>query len=129
VMRPASHIRAECDRVAEPTFQPVAPGSGMKTPVVKDQLPRRPVSSRVDLDRRGHAGQDTGRHQVSHRSDAHLYTRQGGTSFQLGTGFSSWRSELQPLTPCVVVGFKGERHKPSYRFVPPLDARRLPTCN
>jgi hypothetical protein len=23
----------------------------------------------------------------------------------------------------------GERHKPSYRSVTPLDARRLPTCN
>ncbi len=27
------------------------------------------------------------------------------------------------------VGFKGERHAPSYRSVPPLDARRLPTFN
>jgi hypothetical protein len=28
-----------------------------------------------------------------------------------------------------VVGFKGECHKPSYRSVTPLDARRLPTFN
>jgi hypothetical protein len=28
-----------------------------------------------------------------------------------------------------VVGFKGERHKPWYRSVTPLDARGLPTFN
>jgi hypothetical protein len=28
-----------------------------------------------------------------------------------------------------VVGFEGERNKPSYRSVTPLDARRLPTFN
>jgi hypothetical protein len=33
------------------------------------------------------------------------------------------------LRSAEVVGFKGERHKPSYRSVPPLDARRFPTFN
>jgi hypothetical protein len=27
----------------------------------------------------------------------------------------AWRSELQPSSPAQVAGFKGERHKPSYR--------------
>jgi hypothetical protein len=31
----------------------------MKRHIVKDQLTGRPVSSRVDLDGRGHAGQET----------------------------------------------------------------------
>jgi hypothetical protein len=33
------------------------------------------------------------------------------------------------LASAEVVGFKGERHKPSHRSVPPLDARRFPTFN
>ena len=36
-------------------------------------------------------------------------------------------SAFDPLAE--VVGFKGERHKPSYRSVTPLDARCLPTVN
>jgi hypothetical protein len=37
------------------------------------------------------------------------------------------RSENGPIAE--VVGFNGERPKPSYRSVTPLDARRLPTFN
>jgi hypothetical protein len=37
------------------------------------------------------------------------------------------QSGVSPIAE--VVGFKGERHKPSYRSVTPLDARRLPTFN
>jgi hypothetical protein len=34
---------------------------------------------------------------------------------------------LRPIAE--VVGFKGERHKPWYSSLPPLDARRIPTFN
>ena len=39
------------------------------------------------------------------------------------------RERFSPLTIAEVVGFKGERLKPSYRSETPLDARRLPTFN
>jgi hypothetical protein len=69
-MRPASHMRAECDRVGELLFQPVNRAwLRHEEAIAKDQLAGRPVSSRVGLDRRGHGGQDTDT-QVSHRSDA-----------------------------------------------------------
>jgi len=73
----------------------------------------------------------------------HARMRQGcGMEDGSRSGVAAIRSETRPESEPVtagpfqhhrptteVVGFKGERHKPSYRSVTPLDARRLRTFN
>jgi hypothetical protein len=107
----------------------IVPGSGMKRPIVKDRLAGRPVSSRVDLDRRGHAGQDTDviRYLIDRMRAG---TRASNTQLPVGVSDIAFRDPNCGLSPIAKVdGFRASAI--NLRIVPcrPLDGRRLPTFN
>jgi hypothetical protein len=64
-----------------------------------------------------------------------VFTKLDGASLDHAAWPLIWQAAPEPvfgnhpLEVAQVVGFKGERHKPSYRSATPLDARHLPTFN